>query len=154
MCRAVLAALGLVLVAGCSEEIGTPSFERVESKFATFSERDREQLKWVGYQTDQKGLPDDLILGVVTQVAQDYKSLTLKLDNPKAKIEPGDVFMVYMRLDDYDKAGRRAETDHHDFRTARVLVTKVDADVVTAKIDHYNTDRPEAIGDRALARAF
>ena len=118
------------------------------------SESERQVKKWEGFQADKKDLPDRPITGRVATVTRDFKSVTIILDNPRAVIAPGDIFYVFLRRDEYLKAGVASANHHKDHRTARVRVTRVEAGTITGDIDHDTMLHPIGPGDRAIARSF
>jgi hypothetical protein len=155
MRSALRVVLGLVCMAGCAPDpFITQPIGDLESFLVTPSEREKERLNWRGYQTDPKDRPDHLITGVVAKVGENYKWITITLDNPRAVVEPGDIFLVFKRLDDFVKRNRRAHFHHHDFRSVRVRVTSVQGEQVTGDIDPFDSTHTVAEGDRAVARTF
>ena len=97
---------------------------------------------------------DDLIVGRIERIAPDYKSATIKLPAPTDKVREGDIFFVYMMMEEYLKQNRRMESEHKDRHIARVRVTSVEGDRVTTEIDHGTTSHKMKVGDRAVARAY
>ena len=151
-------AAGLVLaLAACAPDkrpLGPVGQPMMDDDPRLVTESEREIKKWIGYQVDGAKGPDILITGVVMEVSADYKSVQILLDDAEAKIEPGDIFDLHMRQDDFVKRNRRAEYHIHGFPTGRVRVTSVEGAVITAEIDHQHTLHPIRTGDRAAARTF
>ncbi len=57
MARFWLALGVLVIVSGCGQPAGMKTIEESNQLFSTPSERDKEKMKWIGFQADQQAQP-------------------------------------------------------------------------------------------------
>jgi hypothetical protein len=170
--RILMPAALCLFAAGC-----TPGPERVfvpadpGTRVMTESEKEMQEKVWTGFQANAGDVTDRLVSGTVTKVGENYKWVTIKVDDAKAIVNPGDIFLVYYRRDDFDKQGFHAEYEHKDYLSARARATKIDKPeakvedpakpappagpfTVTAEIVDYDAAHPVSVGDKAIARTF